>query len=144
MAYPESLDELCRIVNKYALCPEMTEPSLSELKKRFAGFEWCKDKATAAAFGYYAAMEEFNGKKTITKDIYEQCTSVVEDAQKLALNPGETADRIFTLIYHWLDKELESEGWDDVEDTNSFRHDLHRLFQDKLINEEWVEKYQQD
>ena len=78
MAY--SLEELCRLATKYALCPEMTEPSLSELKKRFAGFEWCADKATAAAFGYYAAMEEFNGKKTIKKDIYEQCTAVVDDA----------------------------------------------------------------
>lgn len=140
MAY--CLKELCRLATKYALCPEMAEPSLAELKKRFAGFEWCKDKATAAAFGYYAAMEEFNGKKTITKAIYEQCTAVVEDAQKLALNPGETADRIFTLIYHWLDQELESEGWDAVEDTNSFRHDIYRLFETMLIAETHVEKYQ--
>lgn len=140
MAY--SLEELCRLGTKYALCPEMNEPSLSQLKERFAAFEWCANKATAAAFGYYAAMEEFNGKKTIKKDIYEQCTAVAEDAQNLALNPGEVADRIFTLIYHWLDDELKNEGWDSVEDTNSFRHDLHRLFQDKLINEEWVEKYQ--
>lgn len=140
----DSLEELCRLATKYALCPEMAEPSLSELKKRFAGFEWCANKATAAAFGYYAAMEEINGKKAITKDIYAQCTAVVDDAQKLALNSGEAADRIFTLIYHWLDKELENEGWDTIEDTDSFRHDLHRLFKDKLINEEWVEKYQQD
>lgn len=138
------LEELCRLGTKYALCPEMAEPSLSELKKRFAGFEWCADKATAAAFGYYAAMEEFNGKKTIKKDIYEQCTAVVDDAQKLALNSGEAADRIFTLIYHWLDKELESEEWGTVEDADSFRHDLHRLFENKLIDEKWVEKYQQD
>jgi hypothetical protein len=66
-----SLEELCRLATKYALCPEMSEPSLSELKKRFAGFEWCADKATAAAFGYYAAMEEANGRKTVTKDIYD-------------------------------------------------------------------------
>ena len=143
MAY--SLEELCRLATKYALCPEMAEPSLSELKERFAGFEWCADKATAAAFGYYAAMEEINGKKTITKDIYEQCTSVVEDAQKLALNPGEAADRIFTLIYHWLDKELAGKGWADPGNgEGTVRHDLHCLFENKLIDEEWVEKYQQD
>lgn len=139
MAY--SLEELCRLATKYALCPEMAEPSLSELKKRFAGFEWCADKATAAAFGYYAAMEEFNGKKTITKGIYEQCTSVVEDAQNLIVNPGEAADRLFTLIYHWLDDALEGEGYDDPEEPEGVRHYIHSLFRDKLIDKEWIEKY---
>lgn len=139
MAY--SLGELCRLVTKYTLCPDMTEPSLSELKKRFAGFDWCADKATAAAFGYYAAMEEFNGKKTIAKDIHDQCTLVIEDAQGKAINSLEAADRLFTLIYHWLDDALATEGYDSPEEPESVRHCIHFLFQDKLIDKEWIEKY---
>lgn len=54
--------EFCRLATKYALCqddlPEGV-PTIGELKERFEMFDWCKDKASAAAFGYYAALEEF-------------------------------------------------------------------------------------
>lgn len=136
MAYSDSVDELCRLGTKYALCPEMSEPSLSELKKRFAGFEWCKDKATAAAFGYYAAMEEINGKKTITKDIHEQCSSVVEEAQTKAIDPLEATDRILTLVHHWLREEM-------MEDAEQLEQ-LDLLFEPFLIDEEFVNEYKQD
>ena len=132
MAY--SLEELCRLATKYALCPEMSEPSLSELKKRFAGFEWCADKATAAAFGYYAAMEEINGKKTITKGIHEQCSSVVEEAQTKAIDSLEATDRILTLVYHWLREEMAEEEFGLFDD----------LFQPFLIDEEFVNEYKQN
>lgn len=143
MDYSLSLDELCRLATKYALCPEMAEPSLAELKKRFASFEWCGDKATAAAFGYYAAMEEFNGGKTITKDIYEQCAEVVEDALSGEVNCSEALDRLFTLVYHWLDKELADKEWADPEQgEGTVRHDIYCLFKSMLIDKEHVEKYQ--
>jgi glutamate mutase epsilon subunit len=132
MAY--SLKELCCLATKYALCPEMSEPSLSQLKERFAGFEWCADKATAAAFGYYAAMEEFNGKKTITKSIHEQCSSVVEQAQAKAIDSLEATDRILTLVYHWLREEMVEEEFGLFDD----------LFQPFLIDEEFVNEYKQD
>lgn len=129
-----SLKELCRLATKYALCPEMTEPSLSELKKRFAGFEWCADKATAAAFGYYAAMEGFNGKKTTTKSIHDQCSSVVEEAQARTIDSWGATDRILTLVYHWLCEEMSEEEYGLFDN----------LFQPFLIDEKWVEKYRQD
>lgn len=141
MSYSRSLDELCRLGTKYALCPEMTEPSLAELKKRFVSFDWCADKATAAAFGYYAALEEFNNGKIIKKGIYEQCLSVVAEAQELSLSTEEAVDRILTLVYYWLDNALKDEGFDSPEDSENFRHDIHRLFQGSLINKEFVEKY---
>lgn len=143
MNYSLSLDELCRLGTKYALCPEMAEPSLPELKKRFASFEWCADKATAAAFGYYAAMEEFNGGKTITKGIYEQCMEVMQDAGTSAIDSGQAADRIFTLVYHWLDKELADKEWADPENgEGTVRHDIACLFESMLIDKSHVEKYQ--
>lgn len=136
MAYPESLDELCRLGTKYALCPEMAEPSLSELKERFAGFEWCADKATAAAFGYYAAMEEINKKKTIAKGIHEQCSSVVEEAQTKSIDSLGATDRILTLVYHWLREEM-------MEDAEQLEQ-LDLLFEPFLVDEEFVDEYKQD
>ena len=134
MSYSLSVDELCRLGTKYALCPEMAEPSLAPLKERFAGFEWCADKATAAAFGYYAAMEEFNGKKTITKGIHEQCSSVVDEAQAKAMDSLEATDRILTLVYHWLREEMSEEEFGLFDD----------LFQPFLIDEEFVNEYKQN
>jgi hypothetical protein len=134
MDYSDSLNELCRLGTKYALCPEMSEPSLSELKERFASFEWCANKATAAAFGYYAAMEEINGKKTITKSIHEQCSSVVEEAQDTIIDPLEATDRILTLVCHWLREEMPEEQ----------RARLDGLFEPFLIDKDFVEKYKQD
>ena len=131
MAYSDSVDELCRLGTKYALCPEMAEPSLSSLKERFAGFEWCNDKATAAAFGYYAAMEEFNGKKTITKGIHEQCTSVIDEALVGEIDALEAADRVLTLVHRWLHEETPEEKWSVFEE----------LLEPFLIAEEFVEKY---
>jgi hypothetical protein len=127
----DSLKELCRLATKYALCPEMAEPSLAELKKRFAGFDWCKDKATAAAFGYYAAMEEFNGKKTITKSIHEQCTLVVDDALAEKIDALEATDRMLTLVCRWLREEMSQEEWSLFDG----------LFEPFLINEDFIEKY---
>ena len=129
MAY--SLEELCGLATKYALCSEMAEPSLAELKKRFAGFEWCADKATAAAFGYYAAMEEINGKKTIAKGIHEQCSSVVDEAQTRAIDSLEATDRILTLVHRWLREEMPEKEW----------QLLDGLFEPFLINEDFIEKY---
>ena len=136
MSYSLSVDELCRLGTKYALCPEMAEPSLASLKKRFAGFEWCADKATAAAFGYYAAMEEINGKKTITKGIHEQCSSVVDEAQSKAIDSLEATDRILTLVHNWLSEEM-------MEDAKQLEQ-LDLLFEPFLIDEAFVEKYQED
>jgi hypothetical protein len=143
MSYALSLDELCRLGTKYALCPEMAEPPLAELKERFASFEWCADKATAAAFGYYAAMEELNGGKIVVKDIYDQCAEVVEDACSASINTSQAVDRLLTLVYHWLDKELESEGWKSPDyGDDTVRGDIYRLFEASLIDEEHIKKYQ--
>jgi hypothetical protein len=105
------MDEFCRLATKYALCQDQLPegaPTLKELKERFAMFDWCKDKASAAAFGYYAALEEFNGReKEEEPSIGDRLVAVVENAQETLEQPEETVELIMGLVYTWLKDELD-------------------------------------
>jgi len=85
-------------------------PEFPALKRRFAGFAACNDHATAAAFGYLAAMkdaEEQEEKKKGT--IYDIVCEAVEDD---AIDAMIRTDAIFTAIYKWLDDILDADGYD--------------------------------
>jgi hypothetical protein len=86
-------------------------PELPALKKRFVGFAACNDHATAAAFGYLAAMkdaEEQEKKKKGT--IYDTVCEAVEDDD---IDAMIRTDAIFTAIYKWLDDILDADGYDE-------------------------------
>ena len=86
-----------------------SSPELPALKKRFAGFAACNDHATAAAFGYLAAMkdaEEQEKKKKGT--IYDTVCEAVEDD---AIDAMIRTDAIFTAIYKWLDDTFDADGY---------------------------------
>jgi len=88
-----------------------SSPELPGLKKRFVGFAACNDHATAAAFGYLAAMkdaEEQEKKKKGT--IYDTVCEAVEDD---AIDAMIRTDAIFTAIYKWLDDILDADGYDE-------------------------------
>jgi hypothetical protein len=106
------MDEFCRLATKYALCQDQLPegvPTLKELKERFAMFDWCKDKASAAAFGYYAALEEFNGKEEEDDEpvIGDLICAIVSRAQDSLEDSTETMELIMGNVYNWLVKELE-------------------------------------
>lgn len=106
------MDEFCRLATKYALCQDQLPegvPTLKELKERFAMFDWCKDKASAAAFGYYAALEEFNGKeeKEDDKSIIDNVRVALGHAQDTLEDPMDTMEVIMGIVYTWLIEELD-------------------------------------
>jgi len=85
-------------------------PEFPALKRRFAGFAACNDHATAAAFGYLAAIkdaEELEKKKKGT--IYDTVCEAVEDDD---IDAMIRTDAIFTAIYKWLDDILNADGYD--------------------------------
>ena len=84
-------------------------PELPKLKERFKGWHICKDHATAAAFGYLAAMEEMK-KGPEPCSIYDKVLELVEDDKA---DPMLRTDQLMTEIYYWLDKHLEEEGYDE-------------------------------
>lgn len=87
-------------------------PELPTLKKRFAGFGACKDHATAAAFGYLAAMKDAAAKEeepTIADSVY----AVVEQAMEGEMDAEYAGDLIMGLVYKWLHKELRKDDWNE-------------------------------
>lgn len=88
-----------------------SSPELPVLKQRFKGFEACKDMATAAAFGYLAAMKDVEEQEKKKKGtIYDTVCEAVEDD---AIDAMIRTDAIFTAIYKWLDDILDADGYDE-------------------------------
>lgn len=112
MASDEMTDEMTQAITKY-----MTgdRAKISALKKRFESInDWTPPDA-AAAIGYLIAKDELEAAKEEEEepDVYDE---VVEIIKKYLRPPGPnsthmTADEIFTLIYEWLDKDLEVQGF---------------------------------
>lgn len=113
----KSPDEFCRLATKYGLCQDQLPegvPTIKELKERFEMFEWCKDKASAAAFGYYAALEELKGdgeEKEIS--VFDSICATIEQAQDCELSSEEAVEIIMGLMYKWT-KEVLNKQWDDT------------------------------
>jgi len=106
-----SHDELFCLSMDYASSPE-----LPALKKRFEGFSACKDKATAAAFGYLAAMQD----ATMSEEEEEEEITVFDEIcvvmDQLLDKEGfscteEAADLTMGLIYNWLHDQFVEEGF---------------------------------
>ena len=105
------MDEFCRLATKYSLCQDQLPegvPTIGELKERFAMFDWCKDKASAAAFGYYAALEEFNGKEKEDDEpsIGDRIVATITYAHQVLEDPSETMELVMGSVYNWLTEEL--------------------------------------
>ena len=85
-------------------------PELPVLKKRFKGFEACKDMATAAAFGYLAAMKDTE-KKEEGPCIFDQLCAVFDRYLENDLSSEESVKIVMGLIYNWLNKEFIEEDF---------------------------------
>jgi len=89
-----------------------SSPELPVLRKRFEGFAICKDHATAAAFGYLAAMKDAEAKEeepTIADSVY----TVIEQAMEGEMDSEYAGDLVMGLVYKWLYKELRKDDWNE-------------------------------
>ena len=87
-------------------------PELPTLKKRFAGFAACNDHATAAAFGYLAAMKDAEAKEE-EPSIGDQVCVTIEQTLEGAMDAEYAGELIMGLVYTWLYKKLEEDEFDD-------------------------------
>jgi hypothetical protein len=91
-------------------------PKLQALKQRFEGFHSCKDHATAAAFGYLAAMEDAKKDKEAEAQeeatIGEQVFEAVEQAMEGEMGAEYAGELIMALVYKWLYEQLLAEGFE--------------------------------
>jgi hypothetical protein len=92
-----------------------SSPELPVLKQRFKGFEACKDMATAAAFGYLAAMKDAE-KKEEGPCIFDQICTVFDQflEENNHTTSEESVEITMGLVYNWLNKEFIEEGFPDV------------------------------
>jgi hypothetical protein len=100
-------EELFGLAMDFAYSPE-----LATLKKRFEGFGACKDHATAAAFGYLAAMKDAQAKEE-GPTIGDQVVVAIEEAMEGETDAEYAGEMIMALVYQWLHKEMNEDGWDD-------------------------------
>ena len=87
-------------------------PELPTLKKRFEGFGACKDHATAAAFGYLAAMKDAEAKEegpTIGDSVY----TTIEQAMGGETDAACATELVMGLVYTWLHKAFLEDNWAD-------------------------------
>jgi hypothetical protein len=94
----------------FALAMDHTSSSeLPALKKRFEGFSICKDMATAAAFGYLAALRD-QEKETAAEEttIFDKVFATIEHP---ASDSCETTEIIMGLVFLWLKEEFVEEGF---------------------------------
>jgi len=90
-----------------------TSAELPALKKRFEGFDICKDKATAAAFGYLAAMRDAEREENEEQpSVYDKVCAVMEklDDPDEWMTSEDATETVFALIYLWLKEEFIEEG----------------------------------
>ena len=90
-----------------------SSPELPALKRRFEGFSICKDHATAAAFGYLAAMKDAEDDEKLNQTIGEHVHSIMEQVAGNEISADYASELVITLIYKWLRKELNKDGYDD-------------------------------
>jgi len=100
-------EELFGLAMDFAYSPE-----LATLKKRFEGFGACKDHATAAAFGYLAAMKDAQAKEEGSTIGNSVCVTI-EQAMEGVMDAEYASELIMGLVYTWLHKEMNKDGCDD-------------------------------
>ena len=105
----KSFNQFSKVVNKHVLG---NQDEFTRLKNKLEMCEHATSKAGAAALGYLMAMEEMEELKSEAgASVYEKVLEVVDGL--IAANGQHFAesacDEIFTIIYEWLDKELNAE-----------------------------------
>jgi hypothetical protein len=89
-----------------------SSPELPVLRKRFEGFAICKDHATAAAFGYLAAMKDAEAKEE-EPAIGDSVYTAIEEAMEGETDAEYAGELIMGLVYKWLYQELKKDDWNE-------------------------------
>jgi hypothetical protein len=113
------------------------------LKKRFKDFDVCLDQPTAAALAYLIAKDELEAEKEEEAecfsweeeelDVYGKAIEVIRE---YCYPPGNISahtatDKIFTLIYEWLEDNMEMRGF--VSSHMTVKHKIRQMFQPYII-----------
>jgi molecular chaperone GrpE (heat shock protein) len=127
-----NLNQFAQVVNKHVLG---NQNEFVRLKDKLEMCEHATSKAGAAALGYLMAMEEMEELKSEAgNSVYDKVLEVVDglisaNGQHFA---ESACDEIFTIIYEWLDKILEGEGY---EKSSYLRELIASAFREYIVQE---------
>ena len=71
----------------------------------------CKTKEAAMAFGYLIGQEDAKKEASFKPSIHEQVATVIEQCNDGEFDSEYAADLVFGLVYKWLDKVYEDQGY---------------------------------
>jgi len=108
------------------------------LKERFReDLNWCSNQSVAAALAYLIAKDELEAEKKEEEEeefyVYDEVAEVIK---KYCHPPGNinthtATDEIFTLIYEWLEGNMEMRGF--VSSHMTVKHKIRQMFQPYII-----------
>ena len=98
-------EEMLQAITKHAMGDRS---EFEVLKERFKeDFDWCTNKSAVAALAYMIAKDELKAAKEEEEvpDVYDEAIEVIRGCLGSfgGTSPHTAADKIFTLIYEWLD-----------------------------------------
>ena len=90
----------------------------------------CNTKEIAMAYAYLMGKEDAKKEAPFEPSIYEQVLSTIYQCCDIEYDSEHATDLVFGLIYKWLDKVFEDEGYDPHEfNDKSARYVLAEAFQ---------------
>jgi hypothetical protein len=117
-------DEVLQAINKHAMGDRS---EFDALKERFTSVHYMPGPA-AAALAYLIAKDELEAEKEEEEeepDVYDKVVVCLKVFRGTEVGAHATANRIFTLIYEWLDKSLAEKNYGLL---SSIRRDIEELF----------------
>ena len=128
----QSFNQFSKVVNKHVLG---NQDEFTRLKDKLEMCEHATSKAGAAALGYLMAMEETEELESEAgNSVYDKVLEVVDGL--ISANGQHFAEsacyEIFTIIYEWLDKELENGGYGEL---NYIRSIICSRFKEYIVQE---------
>lgn len=123
---PSSFNEWSRLVTKYVL----DDPAgFKELVDRLEVCEHAGSKKTAAAMGFLLGKAGGVIEKE-EHSVYDDVVEVIEQGMEAC----EAADKIFGIIYQWIDKTLEEDDYPEAEEMIDGGYNVRMLIREAFAN----------
>lgn len=123
---PSSFNEWSRLVTKHVL----DDPAgFSELVNRLEVCEHAGSKKAAAAMGFLLGKAGGIIEKE-EASVYDDVVEVIEQGMEAC----EAADKIFGIIYQWIDKTLEEDGYPEAEEMGGTEWNTRKVIMEAFAN----------
>lgn len=119
--------QFLKLVTKYVFDDPDT---FTALRNRFEMCEHAKSKAAAAALGYLIAIDETNqAQQSIWKTVFDLIDNMEHDSD-------DTTLLIFQAIYKWIEKELNTNGYVEPNETRDVMRDMFADYIEPIVKDD--------